>query len=405
MKAVREFARKGGLVGAGDDAGFIYQMYGFGFIRELELLQEAGFHPIDVIQRATGNNARILGMEDQPRPGPAGLPGRPDRVDENPLDNFKLLYPTGVPDLKDGEAGPARRREVDDQGRDRLQRAGPPRRGQGDGRQGPGGEISSRMDRANQYKTVRGGKHAEATRPVPIDDRVVALIAELRSLGSERDRAGMARYGINVENAFGVSIYELRKVAKRLGTDHELALALWATGNHEARLLACFVDDPAAVTEQQIEAWAGDFDSWDICDQATTSLFDLTEHAWTKAVEWAGRDEEWVKRGGFALMAGLAVHDKAAADRAFIEAAAAHRARRPPTTATSSRRRSTGRCATSASATGRSTPPPSPAPRGSAPPRTSAPAGSGAAIRARGPRAGWPPTRSASSRPIRSKPA
>ncbi len=138
-------------------------------------------------------------------------------------------------------------------------------------------------------------------------------------MGSERDRAGMARYGINVENAFGVSVYELRKVAKRLGTDHGLALALWETGNHEARLLACFVDDPEAVTAEQTEAWANDFDSWDICDQATTSLFDLTRHAWPKAAEWATREEEWVKRGGFALMAGLAAHDKAASDRAFLK--------------------------------------------------------------------------------------
>lgn len=151
------------------------------------------------------------------------------------------------------------------------------------------------------------------------DKRVRAILAELRGMGSERDRAGMARYGINVENAFGVSIYELRRVAKRLGTDHDLALALWATGNHEARLLACFVDDPAAVTAEQTEAWARDFDSWDICDQATTSLFDLTRHAWSKAAEWAKRDEEWIKRAGFTLIAGLAVHDKAAADRAFAK--------------------------------------------------------------------------------------
>lgn len=150
------------------------------------------------------------------------------------------------------------------------------------------------------------------------DKRVVGILDELRALGSPEGRAGMARYAINVENAFGVSVYELRKVAKRLGTDHALALALWATGRHEARLLACFVDDPAAVTGEQMETWAGDFDSWDICDQATTSLFDLTKHAWTKAAEWAKREEEWVKRGGFALMAGLAVHDKAAADRAYL---------------------------------------------------------------------------------------
>jgi 3-methyladenine DNA glycosylase AlkD len=148
---------------------------------------------------------------------------------------------------------------------------------------------------------------------------VEAILDELRGLGSEDGRAGMARYGINVEDAFGVSVYELRRVAKRLGTDHDLALSLWATGNHEARLLACFVDDPAAVTEEQLEAWAADFDSWDVCDQATTSLFDQTRFAWPKAVEWAGRGEEWVKRGGFALMAGLAFHDKSAADQAFLE--------------------------------------------------------------------------------------
>jgi 3-methyladenine DNA glycosylase AlkD len=149
------------------------------------------------------------------------------------------------------------------------------------------------------------------------DKRIAEILAELCSLGSEKDRAGMARYGINVGNAFGVSVYQLRRIAKRLGTDHSLALSLWQTGNHEARLLACFVDDPAAVNERQFEAWARGFDSWDICDQATTSLFDLTKHAWPKAVEWAARDEEWVKRAGFSLMAGLAVHDKSATDRAF----------------------------------------------------------------------------------------
>ncbi len=164
------------------------------------------------------------------------------------------------------------------------------------------------MKAAGKRTTPAGGAH---------DRRVTAILAELRSMGSARDRAGMARYGINVADAFGVSIYELRKVAGRLGTDHGLALALWESGNHEARLLACFVDDPAAVTGQQMERWAAGFDSWDICDQATTSLFDLSAHAWAKAAEWAARDEEWVKRGGFALMAGLAVHDKAAGDQAF----------------------------------------------------------------------------------------
>jgi 3-methyladenine DNA glycosylase AlkD len=128
----------------------------------------------------------------------------------------------------------------------------------------------------------------------------------------------MARYGINVEHAFGVSVYVLRRIAKRIGRDHELAGKLWATGNHEARLLACFVDDPAQVTESQLEAWALDFDSWDLCDQATTSLFDQSKFAWSKAKEWTKREEEWVRRGGFALLAGLAVHDKSATNRAFL---------------------------------------------------------------------------------------
>lgn len=149
------------------------------------------------------------------------------------------------------------------------------------------------------------------------DGRVPAILAELRSMGSEVDRAGMARYGINVERAFGVSVYALREVARRLGTDHALALRLWETGNHEARLLACFVDAPAAVSAEQLEAWSADFDSWDVCDQATTSLFDRTGHAWAKAREWAARDEAWVKRGAFALMAGLAAHDRTSSDRAF----------------------------------------------------------------------------------------
>jgi len=162
-------------------------------------------------------------------------------------------------------------------------------------------------------------RRASSRRPAPaVDDRVAGILAELRGLGSEKNRAGMARYGINVAGAYGVSVTALRTIAKGLGRDHSLALALWETGNHEARLLACFVDDPAKVGARQMDAWALDFDSWDICDQATTSLFDLTPHAWRKATEWAARDEEWVKRGGFALMAGLAVHDRAADDRRFL---------------------------------------------------------------------------------------
>jgi hypothetical protein len=102
MAAVRDFARMGGLVGCGEDAGFIYMTYGFTYLRELELMQEAGFHPIDVIQNATGNNARILGLEDRLGRVREGFLADLILVGENPLANFKYLYPTGVLDLKDG---------------------------------------------------------------------------------------------------------------------------------------------------------------------------------------------------------------------------------------------------------------------------------------------------------------
>ena len=151
-----------------------------------------------------------------------------------------------------------------------------------------------------------------------VQPRVAAILAELAAHGNDENRAGMARYGIRVDDAFGVSVTELRRTAKRLGRDHALALELWRSGNHEARLLAAFVDEPARVDEQQMEAWAAGFDSWDLCDEVTTDLFDQTRFGWSKAVEWSGRSEEFVKRGGFALMAGLAVHRKELPDEIFL---------------------------------------------------------------------------------------
>lgn len=103
MKAVRDFADRGGVVGAGDDAGFIYTLYGFTFLSELELLQEAGFHPIDVIQCATGDNARLMGLENELGRVRQGYLADLILIDENPLANLKYLYPTGVLDIKDGK--------------------------------------------------------------------------------------------------------------------------------------------------------------------------------------------------------------------------------------------------------------------------------------------------------------
>ena len=142
MKAVRDFADMGGVVGAGDDAGFIYTLYGFTFLSELELLQEAGFHPIDVIQCATGNNAKLMGLEKELGRVRQGFLADLILVDENPLANLKFLYPTGVLDIKDGKAVDARRHQVDDQGRHRLRDAEADAGGPGDGRQGARGEGS-----------------------------------------------------------------------------------------------------------------------------------------------------------------------------------------------------------------------------------------------------------------------
>ncbi len=145
------------------------------------------------------------------------------------------------------------------------------------------------------------------------------IIQKIKSLANPANREGMARFGINVANAYGVSVYTLREIGKEIGKDHELALQLWASGIHEARLLACLIERPDMITEEQLESWAKDFDSWDVCDVCCGHLFDRTAAAYRKAQEWSKREEEFVKRAGFALMAALSVHDKKAEDRVFIE--------------------------------------------------------------------------------------
>ncbi len=144
------------------------------------------------------------------------------------------------------------------------------------------------------------------------------IIQKIKSLGNPANTEGMARYGINVANAYGVSVYTLREIGKEIGKDHELALKLWASGIHEARLLACLIDRPDMITEEQLESWVKDFDSWDVCDVCCGHLFDRTAVAYRKAQEWSEREEEFVKRAGFTLMAALSVHDKKASDEDFV---------------------------------------------------------------------------------------
>jgi len=147
--------------------------------------------------------------------------------------------------------------------------------------------------------------------------RLKEVIAELRSMGDPQAAAGMARYGIKAERALGISIPGLQGLAKNIGKNHKLAGELWSCGIHEARILACMIDDPQQVTAAQLERWVKEFDSWDVCDQCCNRLIRKTKLAHQKALVWAQRPEEFVKRAGFVLMAVLAVHDKGAADRQF----------------------------------------------------------------------------------------
>jgi 3-methyladenine DNA glycosylase AlkD len=144
------------------------------------------------------------------------------------------------------------------------------------------------------------------------------ILVKLKSMANPVNVAGMARFGINTHGTLGIGIPALRKIAKEAGRNQMLALDLWASGIHEARLLAAFVGDPINVTENQMDRWTRDFDSWDVCDQVCSNLFDRTPYAYDKAVEWSQREEEFVKRAGYVLMACLAVHEKKADDFRFL---------------------------------------------------------------------------------------
>jgi len=146
-------------------------------------------------------------------------------------------------------------------------------------------------------------------------DRVLLELRKHRA--SKKDLAGMARFGIKVENRIGASMIEIRKLGKRIGHDHELSLALWATGVPDARIVATLVDDPSMLTVSQMNAWVKDLDSWDICDQVCMNLFSRTSLAWERVRVWSVRKGEFEKRAAFALIACLTRHDKSATDADF----------------------------------------------------------------------------------------
>ncbi len=170
--------------------------------------------------------------------------------------------------------------------------------------------MPSRSKSTHAKPTRKGAKAAL--------EEIEAVLASLKRSATKATLAGMARYAIPSDKAFGVSVGDIQKLARRLGRNHQLAAALWDTGWYEARMLAAFVDEPERVTPAQMDRWCRNFDNWAICDTACFHLFDRTPPAWEKASRWSTSPHEFVKRAAFALMASLAGHDKTASDARFL---------------------------------------------------------------------------------------
>ena len=145
------------------------------------------------------------------------------------------------------------------------------------------------------------------------------VLDKLQSKARPEQLQGMAKYGMAVEQRLGVSVPDMRKLAKEIGRDHKLALDLWRTGIAEAKIVAAMVGEPDKLTEKQMEDWVTGINSWDVCDQVCMNLFERNQLAWKKIVDWSEREDEFVKRTAFSLIACLAWHDKKASDDRFIE--------------------------------------------------------------------------------------
>ena len=146
-----------------------------------------------------------------------------------------------------------------------------------------------------------------------------AVLRELERLANPKVRAKMSYFGVNVPKSLGISAPLLHALAKRIGRDHRLAQEIWATGVHEARILATLIGQPEKVTAAEMERWVRDFDSWDVVDAACCYLYVHTKPAWTKAAAWSWRPEEFVKRASFSLIAYLSYKDKFAPDRRYVK--------------------------------------------------------------------------------------
>lgn len=145
------------------------------------------------------------------------------------------------------------------------------------------------------------------------------IVREMRSLANPSALEGMARFGIDTGSALGLSVPTIRAIARRTGRNQPLAEQLWATGIHEARVLATLVADPLAITRSTMDRWVRDLNSWDVCDACCCNLFDRTPFAWETIPKWAAAKREFVRRAAFSTLAGAAVHDKTADDRRFLD--------------------------------------------------------------------------------------
>lgn len=166
--------------------------------------------------------------------------------------------------------------------------------------------------------TARSGSRPRGQPSETID--LATALAWLKAASSAAALAGMARYAIPSERAFGVAMRDVQAVAQRIGRRHDLAFALWDSGWYEARLLCAYTADPAQLTVAQMDRWCREFDNWAVCDTLCFALFDRTPLAWGRVKAWAASPHEYVKRGAFALLWGLTVHDKKAGDDAFLQA-------------------------------------------------------------------------------------
>ena len=151
----------------------------------------------------------------------------------------------------------------------------------------------------------------------PVQDQVEFALSWLKRHSSRATLEGMVRYAIPSDHAYGVAMKDIKALGKTLGRNQPLAVALWATGVYEARMLASFVGDPKRLTAAQMDRWCREFDNWAFCDAMSFNLFDRTPHAWTKVNEWSRRPNEFEKRTAFALLWSLTVHDTSAGDEQF----------------------------------------------------------------------------------------